>query len=139
MKYIALVYHADRALSALSIEEIQRIAGACGAWVEELEQKGKHVFSAGLQSSSTAMTLTKRDGKTSITDGPYAETKEVLGGFTIFEAKDMNEALRIAEMFPGEEWCYVVVQPVFEPQYEMSDPADRKMAEAMRTMAGAAR
>ena len=90
------------------------------------------MFSEGLQAATTATTLRKRNGEIVVTDGPFAETKEVLGGFTILEARDLNEAIlqgmKLAEACRGT----VEVRPVFDPMGELTDPMDKMCATAIR-------
>jgi hypothetical protein len=93
MKYICLVYHEEKKLDAL--------VGECRVSVEELETGGHHVFSADLQSVRTATTVRNWNGKLSITDGRFAETKEFLGGFTLINARDLNEAIQVASKLPA--------------------------------------
>src|SRR5438445_7478279 len=102
MKYACLVYIEDKKPDALSETELTAIVAECGAaaaWDAELKAGGHYVFSAGLQSVRTAMTVRNRNGSRTMTDGPFAETKEFLGGFTILEARDMNEALHLVSKF----------------------------------------
>jgi hypothetical protein len=106
--------------------------GDCIAWIADLDERGQHVFSAGLQSVKTATTIQKRDGKVSVTDGPFAETKEILGGFTILEARDLNEAISLAEKLPALRLARVEVRPVMDAGGEMTEPLDRKIATALR-------
>jgi len=131
MQYIALIYQDETGLDQVSDRELEETVARCGDWCCDLEKQGKHVFSAGLQSPSNAVTLKKRNGKTSTTDGPFAETKEVLGGFTIFEARDLNEALQIASRFPAAEWGSVEVRPVFDPHGEVTNPRDKRIKDAI--------
>jgi hypothetical protein len=132
MKYICLVYHEEQKLSALSPAELEALVGECGAWVGELAKTGQHVFSAGLQSVRSAATVRNWTGKVTVTDGPFAETKEFLGGFTIIEARDLNEAIQIAGKLPAVRVGSVEVRPVLDPSVEMTDPLDRKVANAIR-------
>lgn len=136
MKYMALVYHEESVLSSLPVDEHAEIARECMAWVDELERSGKHVYSAGLQSSRSAATISQQTGHLTVTDGPFAETKEVLGGFTIFEAADLNDAIRIASGLAASKLGKVEVRPVFDPGEEMPDPIDRKTAQAIRQALG---
>src|SRR5437763_4415814 len=92
MKYLCMVYQDPATIAALPEEELAKVVADVGAWIGELEKGGHHVFSMGLQSPSTATTVRERGGKLSITDGPFAETKEQFGGFTVIEARDLNEA-----------------------------------------------
>jgi hypothetical protein len=135
MKYACLVYHDPEKLTSLSeAEQLAAILAECeaaGAWRAELEKGGHHVFSAGLQGIRTATTVRNRNGKVHLTDGPFAETKEFLGGFTIIEARDLNEALRLVSRF-ASALVTVEVRPLFEPNAELSDPLDQKIAAALR-------
>ena len=112
MKYICLVYHEEKKLAALSQNELEALVGECGAWVEELAKGGHHVFSAGLQCVRTAMTVRNRNGKLAVTDGPFAETKEQLGGYFLVEANDLDEAIRLAERIPAARWGSIEVRPI---------------------------
>jgi hypothetical protein len=135
MKYACLVYHDASKLADLSeAEQLAAILAECeaaGAWKAELEKGRHHVFSAGLQSVGTATTVRKCDGKVSVTDGPFAETKEFLGGFTIIEARDRNEALQLASRF-ASALVTVEVRPVFNGDAQLTDPLDKKVAAALR-------
>jgi hypothetical protein len=88
-------------------------------------------MSAGLQSVRSAATVRVRDGKLSTTDGPFTETKEFLGGFTLITAKDLDEALQIAEKFPAATMGSMEVRPVLEPGYAVPDPLDQKILAAI--------
>lgn len=102
MKYLMRIIHADPTIfAALSKDERNEIHRECGAWHEELEQKGQTLFAAALQPAETATTLHHRGGKLMVTDGPFAETKEVLGGFEVLECADLDEAMAIAKRFPA--------------------------------------
>lgn len=134
MKFAILVYHQEQSLLALSDQELSSIVADCGAWVGELVKDGHHVFSTGLQSVRSARTVRNQDGKRSMTDGPFAETKEFLGGFTILEASDLTEALRIVEKFPATRitGSAIEVRPLLDPSVELTDPLDRKVTSAVR-------
>ncbi len=135
MQYACLVYHDPQKLAHLSeAEQLTAILAECeaaGAWKAELEKSGHHVFSAGLQSARTAMTVRKRDGNVSLTDGPFAETKEFLGGITILEARDLNEALQLASRF-ASALVTIEVRPLLDPRAELTDPLDQKIVAALR-------
>src|SRR5262249_21795399 len=102
---------------------------------EELEKGRHHIMSAGLQTIHTARTVRVRDGKLLTTDGPFAETKEFLGGFTLIDAKDLDEALQIAAKFPAAHLGSMEVRPVIEPDGAMPDPIDQKIQTAIRQTA----
>ncbi len=115
----------------MSERDLGAFMGECGAWVEELEEGGRHVSSLGLQSVRTATTVRQRGGKVSLTDGPFAETKEQLGGFTLLDARDLNEALQMAARLPAARIGSVEVRPVLEPGAEFTTALDRKIGSAM--------
>jgi hypothetical protein len=135
MKYACLIYQEEQKLEGLSeAEQLAAILADCAAaaaWVEELKRGGHHVFSAGLQSVRTATTVRNMNGKPSMTDGPFAETKECLGGFTIIDARDLNEALQLVSRFRAG-LLSVEVRPVMDPAGELTDPVDRKVADGIR-------
>ena len=135
MKYLCLVYHEEQKLEALSQSRMDALVAACIGWVEELERSGHHVFSAGLQSVRNAATVRHRDGKLSVTDGPFAETKEFLGGFTLINARDLNEALQLASKFPAARFGSMEVRPVLESDGEPACALDQKIAAAIRQSA----
>jgi len=132
MKYICLIYHEEQKLAALTQDELDALVAECGVWVADLAKGGHHVFSAGLQSIRTATTLRKRNGMLAMTDGPFAETKEFLGGFTIINAKDLNEAIQLASKLPAVRVGSVEVRPVLEPDAHLTDALDRKIGAAIR-------
>ena len=113
MKFIFLAYLIEDELNALPESEQRRLWADCDRWQDEI--KPHVVASAGLESVTTATTLRRRNGKLSYTDGPYAETKEQLGGFTIIEARDLDEALKIASKNPAAKVGSLEVRPVLEP------------------------
>lgn len=131
MKYACLVYHEQDKLEALSQAQMDALVGACVGWVDELERGGHHIYSAGLQSVPTATTVRHRDGKLLLTDGPFAETKEFLGGFTLIEARDLNEALQLASKFPAARLGTMEVRPVLDPTEPLTAALDQKIAAAI--------
>jgi len=135
MKYLCLVYHEEQKLNALSQAQMDGLVHACIGWVEDLEKSGHHILSAGLQSAQSATTVRHRDGALAISDGPFAETKEFLGGFTLIEARDLNEAIQIAAKFPAARVGSMEVRPVLEPDGRLTCPLDQKIAVAIRRSA----
>jgi hypothetical protein len=101
MKYMLLTYLDEKAWMSLGEAEQQRIMGECMPHVEQLLASGTFLGGAPLHPTSTAATVRVRDGKPLVTDGPFAETREQLGGYTLIEAKDQDEAIRIAAGFLG--------------------------------------
>jgi hypothetical protein len=131
MKFLCLVYQEEDKLAALSQTELASLIGACIRWVEDLEKGGHHILSAGLQSFRSAATVRIREGKLLITDGPFAETKEFLGGFTLIDAKDFDEALQLAAKFPSATIGSMEVRPLVEPGQPVADPLDQKVVAAI--------
>jgi len=84
------------------------------AYVEALQQSGHLILTNALQSARTAATLRVRNGKLSVTDGPFAETKEQLGGFFLINARDLNEAIQVASKWPSARLGNIEVRPVEE-------------------------
>ena len=130
MKYACLVYHSAGSLD-IPQEDLQERVRNCGAWMGELQEDGRHVFSGGLQDASTAATLRSRDGKVHVTDGPFAETKEFLAGFTVLEARDMNDALREAAKLAACSLGTIEVRAILEPGAAVSTAIDRRILAAI--------
>ena len=101
MHYIMLVYTDKNRWAELTKEERNRVHADCGSWHEELVKSGHSRGATGLQPISTATTVSEKNGKAVITDGPFAETKEMLGGFETVECRDLDEAIAIAKRFPA--------------------------------------
>lgn len=101
MKYICLGYIEEKYFGALSADEQRQFMDACFAYDEELQKNGHMIGGEALQDARNATTLRERNGKTVITDGPFAETKEMLGGIMFLEAKDLNEAIQLMSKHPS--------------------------------------
>jgi hypothetical protein len=101
LKYLCLAYYDEKAFDALSKSEAQDLVSRCPPHDAALRASGQLVMHASLGPSRETTNLRPRNGKVSITDGPYAETKELVGGFFIIEAKDLNEAIRVASLHPA--------------------------------------
>jgi hypothetical protein len=112
MKYLCLVYHEEEKINALPRSEYDDIVHSVLDYREELRKSGHYITSSPLQSVHTATTIRVRGGKVSITDGPFAETKEQLGGFYLIEARDLNEAIRLAAMMPPARIGSIEVRPL---------------------------
>ena len=100
MKYLCLVYLEEAKLDAASPADAQALNNESLAYNEELQRSGHFIAAQALQRVQNASTVRMRNGKISITDGPFAETKEQLGGFILIEASDLNDALRVASRNP---------------------------------------
>jgi hypothetical protein len=114
MKYLCLVYHEETAVDALPAREYDAIVNEVLAYREDLRQSGHYIASSPLQPVQTATTIRVRGGKVSITDGPFAETREQLGGFYLIEARDLNEAIRLASKMPPARIGSVEVRPLMD-------------------------
>jgi hypothetical protein len=101
MYYAMLICMDEKRFADLPKEEQNRVHRECGAWHEELVKSGHSRGAMALQPTVAATTLRERNRKMMITDGPFAETKEVLGGLEILECKDLDEAIAIAKRFPA--------------------------------------
>lgn len=101
MKYICLGYIEDKYFSQLSEPEQQAFMDACFTYDEELQKNGHMLGGEALQPVHTATTVRYRNGKLQITDGPFAETKEFLGGIMLLEARDLNEAIALMSAHPS--------------------------------------
>lgn len=114
MKYLCLCYVAEATLEALPPHELDALCDAQVACDEMLRACGQVIASEALASVRTATTLRVRRGSVSVTDGPCAETQEQLGGFFLIEARDLNDALRIAAQLPSARYGSLEVRPVWE-------------------------
>ena len=107
MKYLCLVYLESGKLHACADSE-------CKAYGDALAESGRRIAAEALQPVHTATTVRVRDGKVSVTDGPFAETKEQLAGFYLVDARDLNEAIRVASRIPPARFGSIEVRPVRE-------------------------
>jgi hypothetical protein len=112
MRYLCLVYYDEKQLEALSEADYDALVDEALAYREVLRKSGHYIASDGLQSVETATTLRLRGGRVSATDGPFAETKEQLGGFMLIEAADLNDAIRVASKLPPLRLGCIEVRPL---------------------------
>jgi hypothetical protein len=99
-------------MDAMSAGDAESLRGECEAYRDGLDRKGLHITSAALQPIETATTVRFRNGKVSTTDGPFAETKEQLGGFYLIEAENLNHAIEIASRIPPARLGSIEIRPV---------------------------
>lgn len=111
MKYLCMIFSGDTPWSALTPAEIDFWSAEQLAYGESLRQSGHYVAAEALQPVQSAATLRMRNGELSVTDGPFAETNEQLGGFFLIEARDLNEAIRLASKMPLARFGHVEVRP----------------------------
>ncbi|MEX2237527.1 MAG: YciI family protein [Dehalococcoidia bacterium] len=109
-----LIYDNEKAWETRSESEGEELMRGYYAFTEEVRGSGRHQGGAPLQSAATATTVRVRDGATSITDGPFAETKEQLGGYYIVDCNDIDEAIEIAARIPGAKYGSIEVRPIAE-------------------------
>jgi hypothetical protein len=114
MRYLCLIYDDENAWQKLPEAEQNKLMGEYFALDEELKRGGHHLGGEPLEPTTTATTVRVRNGKISTTDGPYVETKEQLGGFYMIEAKDLNEAIRLAAKIPAARTGSIEVRPIME-------------------------
>lgn len=114
MKYLCLIYDEEKKLQALSKTEMDGLMGDYFAFTKEIRDSGHYLGGNDLQPVRTATTVRVRSGKTSTTDGPFAETKEQLGGYYLVEARDLNEAIQIAARIPSAKLGCIEVRPIQE-------------------------
>lgn len=100
-RYLCLAYYAPEKFAAMSPADTQALVSQCPAKDAQLKATGQLVVSASLQGPDAVIHLKPRAGKTQVTDGPFTETKELVGGFFIIEAADRDEAVRLASMHPA--------------------------------------
>jgi hypothetical protein len=114
MTFLGIAYEDERTLDELSESEWLGLRQETLDYVESLRASGRLIDARPLQSAMTASTVRVRDGKRSVTDGPFTETKEVIGGFFIFNARDMDEAIEIAAKWPSARIGTIEVRPLEE-------------------------
>lgn len=125
MKYMLLTYLDEKAWLSLSAEEQKRQMDECGPHIQKLLADNKLLAGAPLHPTSTATTIRYRDGKRLLTDGPFAETREQLGGYTIIEANDLDDAIAIAAGFVGTSTLATIeVRPIVDIDTVPPTPRD---------------
>jgi len=112
MQYLLLIYRNEAEQAKMDAAAGQKMMGEYGAFTQSIIQSGNFKAGDALQSTSTATTVRVRDGKTLTTDGPFAETREQLGGYYLVEAKDLDTALEIAARIPGAKVGSIEVRPI---------------------------
>ena len=120
MKYVCLAYEEEEKLNALSKSEWDGLRSETLSYLEELQKRGYVVAAEALQSVRAATTVRVRHGKVSLTDGPFSETKEQLGGFLVIQARDLNEAIQVASRWPSARLGSIEVRPIEERLREES-------------------
>jgi hypothetical protein len=114
MKYLCLIYDEEKKLQGMSKQESEKFMGEYFAFTDDIQKSGHFLGGHALQPVHTASTVRVRNGRTSTTDGPFAETKEQLGGYYLIEAKDLNDAIQVASRIPSAAIGSVEVRPIQE-------------------------
>lgn len=111
MQYMFLLYYDENSLSEADFAQCYTESAG---FARELHAGGRRVLATPLQPTTTATSVRTREGKRVVTDGPYAETREQLGGFFLVDAKNLDDAIEIAEKIPAGRWGTVEIRPVLE-------------------------
>ena len=114
MKFLLLIYNDPALLEAVPRPEFNATMRTCIAHAQELRAEGRLLDSQMLENAATAKSVRVRNGRRTVMDGPFAETKELLAGFNLIEAEDMEAALRLAAEFPWADTGCIEVRPVLE-------------------------
>jgi hypothetical protein len=114
MRYLCLIYNEEKSLATMPKAQYETFAAGHMALDEELQKSRHYIASQALQSARTATTVRIRNGRLSTTDGPFAETKEQLGGFFLIDAKDLEEAVGIAARIPSARTGSIEVRAISE-------------------------
>jgi hypothetical protein len=114
MKYMLLIYDAPQVWDSLSEGERRQIMGEFGQFTQQIKASGHYVGGAQLQPLASATSVRVREGKRLHTDGPFAETREQLGGYYLIEARDLDEATAIAARIPVARFGTIEVRPLVE-------------------------
>ena len=112
MKYLCLIYDDEKKAVAMSKSDLDALMTDYYAFTEDIKKSGHYLAGEALKPVQTATSVRLRNGKLSTTDGPFAETKEQLGGFYMIDATDLNEAIQIAAKIPSAKTGTIEVRPV---------------------------
>ena len=134
MKYICLGYIQPGKFENMSESERNTMLDECFAYNDELRKNGHLIAEEPLQPANTAVTVYRKNGKVVVTDGPYAETKEQLGGIQVLEARDLNHAIQLISKHPGVKWkCGTVeIRPAADLNEMMTESERRRRKDASR-------
>lgn len=124
MKYLCLAYEEEEKLNALSGSEWEALREETLNYVDELAKNRYLISTEALQSARNATMVRVRGGRALVTDGPFAETKEQLGGFFLINARDLNEAIQVASKWPSARLGSIEVRPVWD--LRRHEPRDRR-------------
>jgi hypothetical protein len=114
MRYLCLIYDDEKKVGTMPKGESDAFMGEYFAFTEGIKKSGHYLGGEALQPVQTATTVRVRNGKLSTTDGPFAETKEQLGGYYLINARDLNDAIQVASRIPSARLGSVEVRPIME-------------------------
>ena len=114
MKYLCLIYDNEKQWMSLPKDKSDKMMVEYDAFTQSIRKSGQYVAGDALQPTPTATTVRVRNGKVSTTDGPFAETKEQLGGYYLIDAKDLNDAIQVASRIPSARDGSIEVRPIME-------------------------
>ncbi|HEY5546859.1 MAG TPA: YciI family protein [Gemmatimonadaceae bacterium] len=114
MRYLCLIYDNEKAWEKMPKEEADAVFGEYFTFTEGIKASGQHLGGEALQPTQAATTVRVRNGKVATTDGPFAETKEQLGGYYLIDARDLNDAIQVAAKIPSARYGSVEVRPIME-------------------------
>ena len=114
MRYLCLIYDDESKWGTMPKAEADAMMGEYFAFTDGIKKSGHHLGGEALQPTQTATTVRVRQGKISSTDGPFAETKEQLGGYYLINARDLNDAIQIASRIPSARTGSIEVRPIME-------------------------
>jgi hypothetical protein len=114
MKYLCLIYDNEKEWQKFPKDVQDKYMGEYMAFGDSIKKSGQYIGGNQLQPTSTATVVRAHNGKVSTTDGPYAETKEQLGGYYLIEAKDLNDAIKVASRIPSARFGSIEVRPIVE-------------------------
>jgi len=114
MKYLCLAYEEEAKLNEMTKSEWDVLREETLSYLTEIQNRGHVITVEALQGTRTASTVRVRGGRVSVTDGPFAETKEQLGGFFLITARDLNEAIQVASKWPSARFGSIEVRPIEE-------------------------
>jgi hypothetical protein len=113
MQYLLMIYHAEEEETKLSEAETAAMHAAYGQFTHSIRESGSYIGGNALQPTATATTVRVRDGKTLATDGPFAETREQLGGYYLINAEHLDDAIGIAARIPGAKAGSIEIRPIW--------------------------
>ncbi|HEY4176651.1 MAG TPA: YciI family protein [Kofleriaceae bacterium] len=113
MQYLLMIYDDEKVLGSKTPEDRAKVSAEYLKYTQEIKASGHFLGGDALQGSHTATTVRVRDGKQTTTDGPFAETREVLGGYYLVEAANLDEAIKLAARIPSSRWGSIEVRPIW--------------------------